>query len=56
MKEKKRHKAFVIGPISPQFIADSISKHSTKKIIGAHDIFLGQVRNDIIENKTVQAK
>lgn len=55
MKEKKGHKVFVRGPISPQFIAESIAKHSTKKTIGAHDIFLGQVRNDVIENKTVQS-
>ena len=46
MSEKKKHKVFVEGSISPQFIADSIAKHSTKTSIGAHDIFLGQVRND----------
>lgn len=55
MKEKKKHKVFVNGPITPLFIADSIAKHSTKTTIGAHDIFLGQVRNDVIENKIVQA-
>lgn len=55
MKEKKRHVVFVTGPVSPQFIADSIAKHATKTSIGAHDIFLGQVRSDVIENKTVQA-
>ncbi|MES2139185.1 MAG: molybdenum cofactor biosynthesis protein MoaE [Bacteroidota bacterium] len=55
MKEHKRHKVFVNGPIGSQFIADSIAKHSTKTTIGAHDIFLGQVRSDIIENKVVQA-
>lgn len=55
MSEKKKHKVFVSGAISPQFIADSIAKHSTKTTIGAHDIFLGQVRNDVIDGKTVQA-
>lgn len=55
MKEKKKHIVFVAGPVSPQFIADSIAKHSSKTDIGAHDIFLGQVRSDVIENKTVQA-
>jgi len=55
MKEKKRHKVFVNGSIDPKFIGDSIAKHTTKTSIGAHDIFLGQVRSDIIENKTVQA-
>ncbi|MCE9540705.1 MAG: molybdenum cofactor biosynthesis protein MoaE [Bacteroidetes bacterium] len=55
MKEHKKHTVFVKGPISPTFIADSIAKHSTKTTIGAHDIFLGQVRSDVIENKTVHA-
>ena len=54
MTEKKKHKVFIQGPISPQFIADSIAKHSTKTAIGAHDIFLGQVRNDVIDNKVVK--
>ena len=39
----------------PQFISDSISKHATKKDIGAHSIFLGQVRADVIEGNTVSA-
>ena len=39
MTEKKKHKVLVNGPISPQFIADSIAKHATKTSIGAHDIF-----------------
>src|ERR1035437_2697268 len=55
MSEHKKKKVFVIGAITPQFIADSIAKHSTKTNIGAHDIFLGQVRADVINGKTVQA-
>ena len=55
MTEKKKHKVFIEGAISPQFVADSIAKHSTKKNIGAHDIFLGQVRNDVISGKEVCA-
>ncbi len=55
MTEKKKHNVFIEGAITPAFIADSISKHSKKTTIGGHDIFLGQVRNDIIENKTVVA-
>ena len=43
------------GPISPQFIADSIAKHNSKTDIGAHSIFLGQVRRDLIGDKTVAA-
>jgi molybdopterin synthase catalytic subunit len=44
---------FVEGPISSDFIAKSIQKHSTKTEIGAHSIFLGQVRADIIDEKMV---
>jgi len=55
MKEKKKHNVFVNGPITPDFIANSIAKHSSKTDIGAHDIFLGQVRSDIIDDKTVVA-
>ena len=55
MKEKKKHTFLIEGPISPQRIADSIGSHSRKKNIGAHQIFLGQVRADIIEGKTVAA-
>jgi molybdopterin synthase catalytic subunit len=50
---KKSKSIFVEGQISPSFIADSIAKHSSKKNIGAHDIFLGQVRNDLIDDKEV---
>ncbi|MCZ2458761.1 MAG: molybdenum cofactor biosynthesis protein MoaE [Chitinophagales bacterium] len=46
MKSEKKHKVFVEGPVSPSFIAESIEKHNKKFSIGAHSIFLGQVRND----------
>jgi len=55
MKEKKKHKVFVDGPISPSFIGESIAKHTTKTTIGAHDIFLGQVRADEIDGRVVKA-
>ena len=55
MSEKKVKNMFVEGAITPAFIADSISKHSEKKHIGAHSIFLGQVRNDIIDTREVLA-
>lgn len=55
MNNKKKKKVFVNGPISPQFIADCIAKHSAKTDIGAHSIFLGQVRGDNINGKIVQA-
>jgi molybdopterin synthase catalytic subunit len=55
MLDRTPKNIFVRGPISATFIADSIQKHSTKTGIGAHSIFLGQVRSDIIENKQVEA-
>jgi molybdopterin synthase catalytic subunit len=45
--------SFVKGAISSQFIGDSIAKHQSKTSIGAHNIFLGQVRADVIDSKTV---
>lgn len=55
MSDKKRKKVFVDGPVSPAFVAESIAKHTSKKDIGAHSIFLGQVRADILEGGTVSA-
>ena len=46
---------FVQGAITPEFIANSIAKHQSKTQIGAHDIFLGQVRADVIDGKEVKA-
>lgn len=46
---------FIEGAISPVFIAESIQKHSEKTNIGGHSIFLGQVRADDIDGKTVIA-
>lgn len=51
----KKKKVFVEGAISPEFIAESIAKHQSKHSIGAHNIFLGQVRADEIDNKIVNA-
>ena len=53
--DKKIKNIFIEGAISPAFIADSIAKHSSKKDIGGHSIFLGQVRNDKIDEKEVEA-
>ncbi|UII26343.1 molybdenum cofactor biosynthesis protein MoaE [Fulvivirga maritima] len=55
MSNKKPKKVFVDGPISPDKIATSIANHQSKTNIGAHSIFLGQVRADEIEGKTVTA-
>ena len=54
-KERKPKNVFIAGAISPQKIADSIAHHQVKTNIGAHDIFLGQVRADKIEGKEVKA-
>lgn len=45
-KKKKKHTVLQEGPIQPDFIANSIAKHSSKTDIGAHAIFLGQIRKD----------
>jgi molybdopterin synthase catalytic subunit len=53
--EKKLMNVFVDGPITPEKIATSIAHHQVKTNIGGHDIFLGQVRADEINGKTVKA-
>lgn len=53
--EKTVKNIFEEGPISPAFISESIAKHSSKKEIGAHSIFLGQIREDVVDGKTVLA-
>jgi molybdopterin synthase catalytic subunit len=55
MKDKKPKNVFKEGAITSEFIGNSIYKHQTKTSIGAHNIFLGQVRADVIDNKTVCA-
>ena len=55
MKDKKPKNVFKEGAITSEFIGNSIYKHQTKTSIGAHNIFLGQVRADVIDNKTVSA-
>src|SRR5690606_25357554 len=39
----------------PEKIAASIASHQAKTSIGGHSIFLGQVRSDVIDNKTVRS-
>lgn len=55
MTERKPKNVFKEGPISSEFIGNSIAKHQSKTSIGAHNIFLGQVRADTIDDKTVSA-
>jgi molybdopterin synthase catalytic subunit len=46
MSQHKLKNIFVEGPIPPSFISDSIAAHQSKTNIGAHSIFMGQVRAD----------
>lgn len=46
MNEKKPKRVFQQGAITSTYIGESIAAHARKKDIGAHSIFLGQVRND----------
>lgn len=55
MEEKKRKKVLQQGAITADFIARSIASHSNKKGIGAHMIFLGQVRADDHGERVVKA-
>lgn len=41
------------GPVTTTSIAYLIAKHNTKQNLGAHSIFIGQVRADIINEKPV---
>ncbi len=55
MEHKKPKNIFVQGAVKPEFIAQNIAGHSEKTGIGAHNIFLGQVRSDLIDGKKVKA-
>ena len=55
MEQIKPKNVFKEGAISAEFIGDAIAKHQSKTNIGAHNIFLGQVRADVIDGKTVKA-
>ncbi len=55
MLEKKPKNIFVDGPISPVKIGEDIAHHQKKTNIGAHSIFMGQVRADSVEEAKVMA-
>ncbi|MGB1004095.1 MAG: molybdenum cofactor biosynthesis protein MoaE [Salibacteraceae bacterium] len=52
-KTKKIKNVFREGAITPDMIGKSIAAHQSKTHIGAHEIFLGQVRADEIDGKVV---
>ena len=54
-KTKKIKNIFVQGAIPAEKVATMITNHQCKTNIGAHDIFLGQVRADEIDGKVVSA-
>lgn len=55
MADHKIRNIFIQGPVSAAFVGERIAQHSSKKNIGAHSIFLGQVRADELGGKTIQA-
>lgn len=55
MTERKPKNVFKDGAISSEFIGNSIAKHQSKTTIGAHNIFLGQVRADEVDGMTITA-
>lgn len=54
-KPHRKRDIFVEGALAPAFITESIAKHATRTDIGAHEIFLGQVRADAVDGKQVGA-
>lgn len=52
-KTKDLKNIFISGAIPAHFIADSIQKHQLNTAIGAHSIFLGQVRSDQVGDDQV---
>lgn len=55
MSEKIMPEIFIKGAISIEFIGSCIEAHQSQTSEGAHNIFLGQVRADKINNKQVVA-
>ncbi|HCC69829.1 MAG TPA: molybdopterin converting factor [Bacteroidales bacterium] len=45
----------VPGPINSSLIAEYLDRLSVNKSAGAHSVFLGQIRNDKIDDRTVEA-
>ncbi len=53
--EKPPKNIFIDGPIPAEKVAKSIAAHQSKTGIGAHDVFLGQIRKDTIDETFVAA-
>jgi len=52
---RQKNDLFFQGPIPPTWIAEAIANHNIKSGIGAHSLFLGQIRADQIDGKTVKS-
>jgi molybdopterin synthase catalytic subunit len=52
-KPKQKKKNLIQGPISAAKMADLVQKHQVKTDIGAHSLFMGQVRADHDGDKEV---
>jgi len=52
-KDRTPKSVFKEGAITSEFIGQSIAKHQSKTTIGAHNIFLGQVRADEVDGKVI---
>jgi len=46
---------FIQGPIALLLITDRIHQLSSETGVGGHGIFLGQVRNDLIDDRRAKA-
>ena len=55
MAQTELEQVLIEGPITSEFIAGAIAANQPKTDIGAHDIFLGQVRADTIDGREVVA-
>lgn len=54
-KPPKKKSSLVQGPITTEKMADLVAKHQPKTDVGAHSLFLGQVRADEVDGKEVVA-
>lgn len=55
METKAKKKNLIDGPITTEKMADLVAKHQVKTDIGAHSLFMGQVRADSDGDKQVVA-
>jgi molybdopterin synthase catalytic subunit len=55
MPDQKIKNIFLQGAIPASFIGECIQKHNTQTGIGAHSLFLGQIRSDEKEGKKIRA-